>query len=168
MTDHSTPEQWRPIAASDGNYEISNLARVRNATTGRVMTPQVHGPWGYIRVQLRIDGRQRGFRVHRLMLEAFIGPAPKGTEGCHRDGNPANNAIENLYWGSKSDNARDRVRHGNHHLASKTECVRGHPFDTTNTIHRPGGGRDCRECNRRRSRDSIRKRRALQRLGGGS
>jgi hypothetical protein len=32
------------------------------------------------------------------------------------------------------------------HNASKTECVRGHPFTEENTIVRPSGRRRCRRC----------------------
>jgi hypothetical protein len=51
-------------------------------------------------------------RVHRLVLEAFVGPAPEGEEGCHNDGNPANNALGNLRWDSHPSNMADQVAHG--------------------------------------------------------
>jgi len=51
-------------------------------------------------------------RVHRLVLEAFIGPAPKGTICCHNDGDPTNNRLENLRWDTHSSNTRDAIRHG--------------------------------------------------------
>lgn len=46
------------------------------------------------------------------MLEAFVGPCPDGMECCHEDGNPGNNALSNLRWGTTRDNQADRVRHG--------------------------------------------------------
>jgi hypothetical protein len=59
-------------------------------------------------------GRGRIRAVHRLVLEAFVGPCPPGMEGCHGDGNPANNALPNLRWDSHSGNQLDAVRHGTH------------------------------------------------------
>jgi hypothetical protein len=50
--------------------------------------------------------------VHRLVLEAFVGPCPRGCECRHIDGNPANNRIGNLAWGSRHQNQADSVRHG--------------------------------------------------------
>src|SRR5690348_3410561 len=50
--------------------------------------------------------------VHHLVLEAFTGYAPQGMETRHLDGNPQNNRLENLKWGTPSENGADRVRHG--------------------------------------------------------
>lgn len=33
-------------------------------------------------------------------------------EGCHRDGNPFNNALDNLRWDTPASNAADRNLHG--------------------------------------------------------
>jgi hypothetical protein len=33
-------------------------------------------------------------------------------EACHNDGNPSNNRLTNLRWDTRSENQRDRVRHG--------------------------------------------------------
>jgi predicted XRE-type DNA-binding protein len=53
--------------------------------------------------------------IHRLVLEAFVGPCPAGMEACHfPDRDPDNNHLENLRWGTKSDNAKDAMQHGTH------------------------------------------------------
>lgn len=54
----------------------------------------------------------RHYYLHRLVLEAFIGPCPPGMEGCHKDGNPQNNHIDNLRWDTRLGNMRDMVIHG--------------------------------------------------------
>jgi len=70
---------------------------------------------GYRCVTLyRNDGKPTKVLVHHLVLEAFVGPRPPGKEGCHWDNNRANNYIENLRWGTRSDNMQDSVRHGTH------------------------------------------------------
>lgn len=56
--------------------------------------------------------RGRGVCVHRVVLEAFVGPAPEGMEACHNDGDPANNALSNLRWDTHAANNDDRFRHG--------------------------------------------------------
>src|SRR5262245_4122456 len=68
---------------------------------------------GYLRVVLhdRRRGRHR-FSVHRLILEAFVGPCPEGMECCHHDGNPANNRLANLRWDTRRQNQPDARRHG--------------------------------------------------------
>ena len=70
---------------------------------------------GYMRVNmLRGDGsRRKRVGVHQALALAFIGLPPKpGMEVRHKDGNKLNNAIFNLCWGTRKQNARDMVRHG--------------------------------------------------------
>lgn len=51
--------------------------------------------------------------VHRLVLEAFVGPCPAGMEACHGDGNPLNPALDNLRWDTpKRNNSIDKIRNG--------------------------------------------------------
>lgn len=63
---------------------------------------------------LRVYARNRYHLVHRLVLLAFVGPCPQGMECCHGDGNPENNNVENLRWGTRSENVADMIRHGTH------------------------------------------------------
>jgi hypothetical protein len=46
------------------------------------------------------------------VLTSFVGPAPKGQDAAHWDGNPVNNCLENLRWATVSENALDKKRHG--------------------------------------------------------
>lgn len=57
-------------------------------------------------------GRKQTRLVHRLILEAFVGPCPKGMVACHNDGDPSNNRLDNLRWGTLSENAADKFDHG--------------------------------------------------------
>lgn len=66
------------------------------------------------------DGRPVKRGVHRILLEAFVGPCPKGMESCHGDGNRANNALSNLRYGTKLENGRDKVLHGTSRPGSKS------------------------------------------------
>ena len=49
--------------------------------------------------------------VHSLVLETFVGPCPEGCECLHRDGNPQNNRVDNLRWGTHKENGEDMSRH---------------------------------------------------------
>lgn len=70
---------------------------------------------GYFSVCLRRDGK--GFRklVHRLVLETFVGDCPIGYQCRHLDGTRDNNNLDNLRWGTPSQNQQDRWRHGTAH-----------------------------------------------------
>ena len=82
---------------------------------------------GYHKVQLWRTGM--GFRrsVHTLVLEAFVGSRPSGLVCRHLDGNPRNNHVSNLRWGTRRENDADSARHGTkprgevHHSSKLTE-----------------------------------------------
>ena len=85
--------------------------------------------------------------VHRLVLEAFVGPRPEGMVARHLNGDPGDNRLENLAWGTQSENNYDKVRHGTHHNANKTHCPSGHEYRGDN-IKWYKGFRFCRACHR--------------------
>ena len=111
---------------------------------------------GYLRVGLCKNGKKKTFRVHNLVLEAFVGPKPEGMETRHLDGNRKNNHISNLKYGTPSENTQDTVKHGMHPQASKTHCPKGHKYTPENTHIKTGRAksgiiwksRDCRQCNK--------------------
>lgn len=132
----SLDEQWRPIAELDGMYEVSDLGRVRRIDRldnagrhlpGRLLAQHLAG--GYLAVRVFPERRDFMVRrlVHRLVLEAFVGPCPAGMEGCHNDGDVNNNRLSNLRWDTRGANAEDRRMHGtmllgeNHPRAKLTE-----------------------------------------------
>jgi len=67
------------------------------------------GPYLYRNVMLRRDGRSFTRYVHRLMLEAFVGPCPAGMEALHRDCDTGNNSLRNLRWGTSAENSADSI-----------------------------------------------------------
>lgn len=68
---------------------------------------------GYVMASMRLNNRSYRKLLHNVVLEAFIGPRPDGMQGCHDpDHNRANNALNNLRWGTPESNYRDRDRQG--------------------------------------------------------
>jgi len=142
-----------------GLYEISDLGRVRSLRRrtssgwrgGRVRKAcRAHN--GYLQVSLSSGGLRVNGWIHQMVAEAFIGPRPPGMQIRHLDGDPANNQLSNIAYGTPSENAFDAVRHGRNRQALQTHCVNGHEFDSANTYIRPSGARDCRACIRKRAR----------------
>jgi NUMOD4 motif/HNH endonuclease len=106
-------EIWRPIPTYEGEYEVSNLGRVRNVWRGQELSQSLVN--GYARVSLR----QKGFYVHRLVLLAFCG-LPGAEEQCrHLDGNQSNNRLDNLLWGTAQENNADQLAHGTRRRGAK-------------------------------------------------
>ncbi len=111
-----------------------------NANKGsyRQMKP-LPGEDGHMRVMFYRDREARRELVHRLVLTVFDRPPHDGEQGCHRNGDPTNNALPNLKWGDQSDNWKDRRRHGNARSHSKLSqehvdrirglAIQGHSYE---------------------------------------
>lgn len=147
--------RWAPIPSYEAMYEISehgevrSLARVINGQPirSRILATSINSR-GYRRVGLSRNGSKKTFEIHVLVMRAFVGVAPAGMEVCHVDGDSLNNDLGNLRYGTRSDNALDRVRHGSDANAKRTHCNHGHEFTPANTSRDANGARRCRACKR--------------------
>jgi hypothetical protein len=83
--------------------------------------------------------------VHDLVLEAFVGPKPPEGDVRHGQLGPLDNSLENLCYGTRSDNIYDCIADGNHPQASKTRCPEGHCYDGVGR-RRSGTYRYCKRC----------------------
>jgi len=141
-------EEWKPIPGFS-DYDISSLGRVRSRRRGGLHMKRFSTSRGYKIVQLANDQGPRTCRVNRLVAEAFLPPPNEGADVVrHLDGSPVNNAVNNLAWGTVSQNQLDSVAHGTHNHARVTHCPRRHPYDETNTLVDGTGRRRCRTCRR--------------------
>lgn len=148
--------RWLPIPGYGGTYEVSDAGDVRSLDRTDPYGRRRRGgarklrvaPSGHLSVALSSNGISRTFRVHHLVLEAFVGPRPAGMEGCHWDDDPANNSVGNLRWDTRSANVHDCIRNGNHAMTNRTHCPEGHEYTPENTYTYPQGNRACRECRR--------------------
>jgi hypothetical protein len=68
---------------------------------------------GYRMVRLHVNRKAILAGVHVVMARAFLPPPAGGQDRVrHWDGNPANNRLGNLLWGTQAENLADAVRHG--------------------------------------------------------
>lgn len=168
-------ESWKQVVGYEGIYEVSNRGSVRSvdrvSSSGSrlkgVTLTQFKTPHGYVRVGMCKLGKTRTVLVHPLVLEAFVGPRPGGSDCRHLNDKPDDNRLENLRWGSRSQNTYDSVRNGSHINARKTHCKRGHPFAGNNLyVVAKTGKRQCKTCaseaQKVRINNRKRKRRGLQ------
>lgn len=125
-------ETWRDIAGYEGKYTVSNHGRVfstpRPGTRGGELAQVLCD--GYRRTSLQRGAKdQRAVYVHRLVLEAFVGPRPDKHEAAHLNGNRQDNRVENLAWVTKKVNHSHKVLHGTAQRGEKspsaklTECA---------------------------------------------
>jgi hypothetical protein len=113
----SASETWRAVVGYEGRYEVSDQGRVRSLrrrgfsydiarATPLLLRPVLRQ--GYHNVGLR----PRAKRVHRLVLEAFVGPCPDDHEGSHLNGVRTDNRLVNLRWETHAENLHRTVEHG--------------------------------------------------------
>ncbi len=126
--------EWRTIEGFD-DYEVSNTGIVRSkeriiidyggrggARRERKLKSKVLAPCiskGYPMVSLTKNSVGHSFYVHKLVITAFVGQRPDGMECRHVDGDRMNPNLNNLAWGTPSENQRDREFHGTGNQGSK-------------------------------------------------
>jgi len=98
-------EEWRAVLNAEG-YFVSSKGRVIGRS-GRVLRPIGR----YLHVKTGSIPR-RNIYIHQAVAAAFIGPKPEGQYVLHKDGNRLNNALENIAYGTPSQNSEDSRQHG--------------------------------------------------------
>ena len=99
-------EEWRSISGNI-NYQVSNIGRVRNVKTGRIMKGFTSD--GYVRVGMYHMNTRKMCSVHRLVAREFLTNTENKAEVDHIDHNRSNNCLTNLRWTTAAENQRNSV-----------------------------------------------------------
>ena len=100
---------WRDIKGYEGLYEVSDKGEVRNYITRKLIVGDINN-FGYYRVKLYKNKKQKTFFRHRLVAQAFIQNPDNLPEVNHIDGDKSHNYKENLEWSSRTHNEREAHR----------------------------------------------------------
>lgn len=119
---------WVP--GYEGSYSVTEQGQVWSfrRKTPTVMTP-ADKKYKFVYFYSGSRKTRKRFQVHRAVLMAFRGLPGKGQEAMHLNGNPEDNRLANLAWGSKKENQSHRKIHGtnlasgNHPSSTITEEV---------------------------------------------
>ena len=113
-------EEWRSIN-SYINYQVSNVGRVRNSKTGRILKPNLASN-GYFTVGLSKNGGVKTHAIHQLVAKEFL--RNPNDKPCidHIDGNKTNNSLDNLRLCSYSQNNRNSSKRENTSSIYKGVC----------------------------------------------
>ena len=115
-------EVWKDVKGYEGYYQVSNLGNIKSLEriiensgthTGyykikeRILKPRENkNRNGYYELSLRKDGKEKRFKVHRLVACAFIENPYNKPEVNHIDGNKSNNCVFNLEWATSKENKK--------------------------------------------------------------
>ena len=108
-------EIWKPIPGYEDLYDVSNMGRVRRACDSNsdngcykkgFILKGMLWCFGYLKVGLHKNRKQKFYRIHHLVLKAFRGPCPKGMEGSHLNDIKTDNCLKNLAWMTHSENTK--------------------------------------------------------------
>ena len=107
-------ETWRPVVGYEDLYSVSSLGHVRrdqpyHRRAGHIYLKAtlrtLRGRAAYLQVVLSKGDIRKVHTVHRLVVEAFLGPSPTGkSQVNHRNGIKNDNRVENLEWVSAKEN----------------------------------------------------------------
>ena len=109
-------EIWKDIKDYEGLYQISNYGNVKSLPKERrnrrgiyiqkeKLLSLTNTSTGYKKVELVKDGKRKGFKVHRLVAQAFIPNPDEKPQVNHIDGDKTNNYVDNLEWATASENS---------------------------------------------------------------
>jgi hypothetical protein len=104
-------EIWKDIPEYEGMYQISNLGRVKSLKSGKdkILKPREYGR-GYMSVSLCKEGESKNFKIHRLVMLAFVGESDLQVN--HKNGIKADNRLENLEYCTASENTIHAYKNG--------------------------------------------------------
>ena len=116
-------ELWKDIPGYEGKYQASTKGRIKSLKrsvrsichyTGkefyrtvneRILQPGQYCKTGHVSVVL--GKGNPGVPVHQLIAKTFLGNCPPNCEVLHKNGNPKDNRVENLRYGTRTENILD-------------------------------------------------------------
>lgn len=103
----------KPIPGWGGRYFISDKGRVFSnyRNKAKVLKPGRQKS-GHLHVNLSLNGYSISTKIHKIVMGVFVGDCPDGFEIRHLNGNPADNRLDNLKYGTRKENTNDSIKHG--------------------------------------------------------
>lgn len=112
----------RDIKGYEGVYTIDIFGNVIRVKDNKEV-PQQKNKFGYMNVALYKDGKQKQYRVHRLIAQTFILNPLNKEQVNHIDGIKEHNVVWNLEWVTSKENNTHASDTGLIHTARKVRIV---------------------------------------------
>lgn len=128
------------------NYEISNMGRLRNKNTLRILKTRI-SKFGYEHITITYGGEQYFRAIHRLVAKTFLINPDNKPDVNHIDENKLNNNVNNLEWVTKSENINHGTRNERVRKAISNSKTLSIPIIATNLktgeVQEFYGSREC-------------------------
>lgn len=103
-------EEWRKVFNFEWLYEVSDLGNVKSLPRRWAWKERILKPWltthKYHQVMLWKNSKQNPFRVHCLVMQAFVWDRPEKYDINHKNGIKTDNRLENLEYITHQDNLK--------------------------------------------------------------
>lgn len=142
--------KWKEIQGYENLYLISIDGEIWSLCSNKIIKTYI-SKFGYERVVLTHNKKQKNFLVHRLVALAFIPNLNNYPAINHKDENKTNNNVKNLEWCTSKYNCNYGTRikriseklkqsHKGKHFSRDTEFKKGYNAKmvrelTTNTVY---------------------------------
>lgn len=113
---------WKTLEY-DSRYEVSDSGQLRSNIGNPKIRKLIKHHNGYYRVTVG----NKNYTIHRLVYETFVCKIPKGYEINHKDGNKANNRLDNLEMVTHKENithAMEVLKTGSRKRRNPVVCVK--------------------------------------------
>lgn len=141
-------DHWKPVPGYEGIYEVSRTGSIRRCG-GMALRPSRGNSTGHLKLFLSRNGERESVWVHTVVAKAFLRkPRGKRVEVLHNDGHGWNNRASNLRYGTRSENVKDRHRHGYQAFNGKRCPIAKLQDDEVRAIRAAAGSISMRELGR--------------------
>jgi hypothetical protein len=141
-------EIWKLIPFSS-TYEASTFGNVRHVVNKKNMKLDLDAlREKQIRVRVNIkliDGKRKGFYLHRVIAQTFLPNPNNHSEVNHIDGDPYNNNLSNLEWCSRKENMSHFFKNCNSDIFN-TRSVKVLDKNTHAILHTYNSIKECHSC----------------------
>jgi len=101
--ENNIEELWKDLIGYEDRYQISNLGKIRFKDSQELKASYLNQD-GYEVTTIRIKGKKKNHRVHRLVLETFL--KKSSLEINHKNGIKTDNRVENLEYCTRKHNVK--------------------------------------------------------------
>ena len=129
-------EIWKPVKDYEDLYLISNLGKLYIIKKDRLMV-ETKDKQGYVKVILYNGDKRRYTHIHKLVAEHFIPNKDNKPLVLHKIpiSKGGTNCVDNLYWGTSSENAVDKIKDGNFYSYLHNRTIKYKPVNQYDLQH---------------------------------